>query len=83
MREGCDTAAAAAAADGAGRSPRVLCMVFTTLENWDTRGHAVRNTWARRCDAYRYVTTGVRPEPTSGFNSGETLSLDRAEPQSV
>ncbi|ELU13999.1 hypothetical protein CAPTEDRAFT_219932 [Capitella teleta] len=30
-------------------TPRVLCMILTTPEKWQSKGRAVQNTWARRC----------------------------------
>ena len=28
---------------------RILCMIFTTPEKWNTRARAIRNTWGQRC----------------------------------
>ena len=40
----------AAASSARARRPRLLCMVFTMPGNWATKGTAVRETWASRCD---------------------------------
>jgi glycoprotein-N-acetylgalactosamine 3-beta-galactosyltransferase len=38
------------------RSPRVLCLILTSPDNFLTRTRAVNATWGPRCDRYFFVT---------------------------
>lgn len=45
--------------DDATNRRRVMCMIMTTISNWETRGKAVRNTWAKRCHRTVFFYTKV------------------------
>lgn len=38
---------------------KIICMILTTPSNWETKGRAVKNTWARRCHKAFYFYTKI------------------------
>lgn len=42
-----------------------MCMIMTRISNWNTRGKAVRNTWAKRCHRAVFFYTKVANWSTS------------------
>ena len=50
-------------------TPRVFCIILTTPSAWETKGRAVRDTWAKRCDDYCFFFSGA---------SGRTISSSDA-----
>ena len=52
-------------------APRIFCIIFTHQGNLKTKARAVYETWARKCDAYKFVLTMPDKNPA---NASQTKS---------
>lgn len=53
---------------------RIMCMIFTMPEHWETKARAVRLTWAQRCTKYMFFYSR-----TSTVHLPEAFALDVPE----
>ena len=62
------------------RCDEVVCMIFTTPGNWNTKARAVLNTWAKRCHIpLFFYSIGAAPQDHPIVIADHTVPLDVPE----